>query len=76
MKQKQPSIIVGLKQLRNDLPELIENVARGQSFIVIKHSRPVFKITPVDETKVWESVIDFTQIQKGGVEIDELLSRL
>lgn len=35
----------------------------------------VFKITAIDEGQ-WEEVIDFTKIQKGGVLIQDILSRL
>jgi len=41
----------------------------------MKRSEPIFKISPVDEGQ-WETVIDFTKIRKGGIEIGELLSRL
>jgi len=50
-------------------------VARGGSFVVFKKSRPIFKISPVNEGN-WEEVIDFTKIRKGGVDIKEILSRI
>jgi hypothetical protein len=44
---------------------------------VVKKSKPVFKISPLDDdAELWESVIDFTRIKKGGVAIADLLSRL
>jgi len=43
--------------------------------MVFKKSKPLFKISPIDE-EYWEEVIDFTKIKKGGVNLKELLKRL
>jgi antitoxin (DNA-binding transcriptional repressor) of toxin-antitoxin stability system len=50
-------------------------VAKGKSFVVVKRSKPMFRISPADEMG-WEQVIDFTKIRRGGVFIDDLLKRL
>ena len=68
--------IIGLKELRDRLSEYIERVEEGKSFIVVKHSKPVFRMTPVEEDELWEPVIDFTTINSGGVDINDILSRL
>ncbi len=69
--------IVGLKNLRNNIDAYITQVDKGRSFIVVRKSKPVFKISPPDEADgLWESVIDFTKIKKGGVGVDDILSRL
>lgn len=52
-----------------------EKVQKGRTFVVFKKSRPLFKISPLSEG-AWEEVIDFTKIQRGGVNVDELLKRL
>ena len=67
--------IINLKELRLNVSKYAKKVAKGDSFIVFKRSQPLFKISPVDETR-WEEVVDFTKIKKGGVDIDEVLSRL
>lgn len=67
--------VIGLKQLRENVNEYIGQVKSGKTFTVYRRSTPVFKITPVEDEK-WEEVIDFTKLRKGGVNIDELLSRL
>ena len=67
--------IVGLKELRQKMPEYANRVARGESFIIFKQSKPLFKISPIED-ELWEEVVDFTKIKKGGVSIDEVLSRL
>lgn len=69
--------IIGLKELREKIETYIAQVEKGKSFIVIKRSKPVFKISPPDENEeLWESIIDFTKIKKGGVPLKDLLSRL
>jgi hypothetical protein len=43
---------------------------------VLKQSKPLFKISPINDDEQWEEAVDFTKIKKGGVNIDELLARL
>lgn len=69
--------IVGLKELRENIQTYIAQVAKGNSFTVVRRSRPVFVISPPDQERgQWEPVIDLTNIKKGGVTIADLLSRL
>mgnify|MGYP001594990539 FL=1 len=71
------SPIVGLKELRENIETYISEVKKGQSFIVVRRSKPVLKISsPEDEPELWERVIDFTKVKKRGVPIVDLLSRL
>lgn len=67
--------IITLKKLRENMQEYAQKVKKGYSFVVFKKSQPLFKISPIEEGP-WEEVIDFTKIQKGGVDIKELLQRL
>ena len=68
--------LVSLKELREQFPKYIEAVSKGRSFMVVKRTKPIFQITPINEDEAWETVVDFTQIKKGGVNIQELLSRV
>ena len=69
--------IVGLKELRENIETYIAKVEKGGSFIVLKKSKPIFKISPLeDDGNLWEPIIDFTKLKKGGVPIADLLSRL
>ncbi|MCP6718244.1 MAG: hypothetical protein KJI70_01700 [Patescibacteria group bacterium] len=69
--------IVGLKELRENIETYLSEVKKGKSFIVVRRSKPVLKISsPEDEPELWERVVDFTKIEKKGVPIDKLLSRL
>jgi len=69
--------IIGLKVLREKMGEYAAKVQQGQSFIVVKQSKPLFKIGPIDdEEESYETLIDFTKIKKGGVPIEEVLAAL
>jgi antitoxin (DNA-binding transcriptional repressor) of toxin-antitoxin stability system len=69
--------IVGVREFRENLQIYVDEINRGKSFVVLRKSKPLFKITPYDEEDgLWEEVIDFTKIKKGGVAINDLLSRL
>ena len=70
--------IVGMKELRERMDYFVKAVQeKGESFIVVRRSKPLFKIIPLsqDEDR-WEEVVDLTKVRKGGVDIDEVLARL
>jgi hypothetical protein len=67
--------IIGLKQLREGVERYAKEVGKGESFIVMRRSKPLFMLTPVDSDG-WETVIDFTKMKKGGVDVRDLLKRL
>ena len=69
--------LIGLKELRENVDTYVSEVQRGKSFIVVRRSKPIFKLSPpAEESELWERVIDFTKIRKGGVGVKDLLSRL
>jgi antitoxin (DNA-binding transcriptional repressor) of toxin-antitoxin stability system len=69
--------VVGLKDLRENINTYIDAIEKGRSFLVVRKSKPVFKISsPQEDDSLWETLIDFTKIKRGGVEINQLLSRL
>lgn len=69
--------IIGLKDLRENLPAYAEKIHRGACFVVVKKSKPLFRISPIeDDDNIWEEVIDFTKIKKGGIGAKELLKWL
>lgn len=41
---------INAKELRAQLPRVVESVRRGARFTVIYRSRPAFRIVPVEET--------------------------
>lgn len=71
--------IIGLKELRQNTEEYINEVERGKSFIVVKRSHPVFKIVPTDmwgDEGLWENIADFRKINKDGVSAKDVLKSL
>ena len=47
MKIKTP--IVGLKELRENMGSYISAVEKGRTFLVLRKSKPIFRMNPVDE---------------------------
>lgn len=69
--------ILGLKELRENMQKYASRVEKGESFIVVKKSKPLFKISSIDEdNELWETVVDFTKINKNGVSAKEVLKAL
>jgi len=71
--------IVGLKELRENMDSYISGVQKGKSFIVVRRSQPIFRLTPVDiwgDAGVWETVVDLTKIKKSGVPLDDVIASL
>lgn len=77
MIQKRTKInTVPLKELRENMSEYIQRVSDGESFTIFRRSNPIFRITPVDTEEGWESIIDFTAIDKQGVPAEKVLQAL
>ena len=75
---KMPSII-GFKELRQNADRYISAVARGKSFTVVRRSKPIFNIIPVDEwgdEGRWKTVVDFRDKKGNGIEAKKLLTIL
>lgn len=71
--------IIGLKELRENMDNYISQVKKGRSFVVVRKSKPVFRLEPLDEwgdEGVWEKVVDFTKIKKGGVFAEDIVAKL
>ena len=71
--------IIGLKELRENTEHYINAINKGRSFTVVRRSRPIFKVMPVDEwgdEGKWESMIDFRKLKKNGVLASEVLKTL
>ena len=69
--------ILGLKELRENMQKYVSRVGKGESFIVVKKSKPVFKISSPDEDEgLWETIVDFTKINKNGVDAKRVLREL
>ncbi len=60
--------IIGIKQLHTDLKTIAEETARGMSFLVVKNSKPTFKIVPLDNSSQSKqfTIEDLAEIQFEG----------
>lgn len=68
---------VGLKELRENTEKYISEVSKGKSFVVLRRSKPLFTISPPDEDEsMWETVVDFSKLDKSGVSADLVLKAL
>jgi antitoxin (DNA-binding transcriptional repressor) of toxin-antitoxin stability system len=70
---------IGLKELRENTQKYVSLIAAGKSFTVIRRSKPIFRITPVDvwgDEGVWDTVVDFTQVDERGVTAKRVLATL
>jgi len=78
MTTKVKNQIIGLKDLRLNTSKYINRLNKGESFTVVKRSKPVFKVIPFDEDddSLWETVVDFTKINPRGVPIADVLKSL
>jgi len=68
--------ILGLRELRENMQKYASLVEKGESFIVVKKSKPVFKLVPPDLEEQWEMIADFTKINKNGIPADRILKEL
>ncbi|NCF75150.1 MAG: hypothetical protein GWO87_01530 [Xanthomonadaceae bacterium] len=58
--------IIGVKQLYKNLKTISEETLRGHSFIVVKNSKPVFRIEPINnenDNKKKYTLADFKKLQ-------------
>ena len=68
--------LVSLKDLRLKLTNYTKRVEeKGDSFLVLRKSKPVFKIIPVEDAS-WETIIDFTEIDPTGVPAKKVVEAL
>jgi antitoxin (DNA-binding transcriptional repressor) of toxin-antitoxin stability system len=68
--------IIALKDLRLNMAKYVQEIKSGRSFVVVKQSKPIFRISPLESDNQWEEIGDFTKIKKGGVDIDDIMTRL
>ncbi len=76
MKTKIKSNIIGFKEFRESSAKYISRIENGESFTVLRRSEPIFKLSPVDDEDVWETVVDFTEIDPEGVSAKKVLQAL
>lgn len=68
--------IINLKDLRENVAAYAKRIEKGHSFLVMKRSRPLFRISSPKNEEGWETVIDFTKFRKGGIPASDVLKML
>lgn len=68
--------IIGLKQLRENVNSYVSQIKKGRSFLVVRRSKPLFRVSPPEEAELWETVVDFTDFYKDGIPARILLKSL
>lgn len=56
--------IIGVKQLHKELKEISRKTLRGHSFIVVKNSKPVFRIEPINQKGLKEKKYTINDLWK------------
>ena len=70
---------ISIKELRENLASVADRVEKGESFRVIRRSKPSFFIMKIDEDasgsgQEWETLVDFTdEGAKEGVALEDAI---
>lgn len=71
---------ISIKELRQNLARVADRVEKGESFRVIRRSRPAFIIMKINAEmpeEKWETVVDFTdEGRTKGVPLKEVLKEM
>lgn len=68
--------IIGVKQLYKQLKQISQATLQGQSFLVVKNSKPVFRIEPIETAQQKKYTLeDFKKIQFKMKDNDRHLSK-
>ncbi len=73
------SNIVGFKELRENADKYIDTVEKGRTFTIVRRSKPIFKMVPVDEygdEGVWETIADFHDKNGKGIKMQDFAEML
>ena len=50
--------VIGLKELRTNLDIYLNELSKGRSFLVVRRSKPIFKISPPDEDERFTELVE------------------
>lgn len=71
---------ISIKELRQNLSEIANRVEKGESYRVIRRSKPSFFILNIDSEvpeEDWETIVDFTDGGKtNGVRAEEVINMI
>jgi len=62
---------IGVRELRNDVSEVLRRVEAGDEFVVTVHGRPVARVTPLDSRpRTMPTEAFFAALAKVGADSD------
>lgn len=68
---------ISIKELRTNLSEIADRVEQGESYRVIRRSKPSFYLVKIDTDlpeEGWETVVDFTDGGKtAGMPVEDVV---
>jgi prevent-host-death family protein len=71
---------IGAYEAKTHLPKLLEQVEKGERFVITSHGRAVAELTPVgrrDEKTIWRAIGDLhtlrDELARRGVRLSDLL---
>ncbi len=68
---------ISIKELRMHLSDIANSVEKGETFRVIRRSKPSFYIVKIDSEvpeEDWETVVDFTNDgKKAGMPVEDVV---
>lgn len=70
---------ISIKNFRTNLAEIADEIEDGNTYVIIRRSKPSFKVVPItsDNDEEWETVVDFTDGGKSnGAKIEDVLAIL
>ena len=73
------STIISMKDFRQTLAAIAEAVGQGESFTVMRRSKPAFVVKPFgdDEEYQWKTALDFTDGgKKKGISAKKLFNAM
>ncbi|OGL66544.1 hypothetical protein A2856_02535 [Candidatus Uhrbacteria bacterium RIFCSPHIGHO2_01_FULL_63_20] len=69
---------INIRTFRETLPAVAEQIARGRSFLVMKHAKPLFRVEPVQrgESATTYTLADLSAARfKGGKRASRLVDK-
>ena len=71
------SNIVGVRELHSRLREISEATMLGESFIIVRNTKPIFRIEPYKKEGKKYSLADFSKIRfRGGKNLSKNIDKI
>lgn len=67
---------INLTEFKTNFDQYTNRLKKGDVYIVLRRSKPMFQISSPQSNEQWETIIDFTKINKKGVSAKKVLKAL